>query len=393
MKRSLLAVTAALALAGSAHADVRFSPDHGLVVRFREIDTRIHVGGRVHLDYAFFDDDLTPIDDDFDVRRGRPEIDVSIGDAWKAKFEYEIAAKSHGLRAAWVQWNGVDHLKVRLGNQTMPFGLEEQESSNDIVFNERSLASALAPNYGTGVVVGGDGRLFGRSHFTAAGGVYAAPFGDDGYDRHGSDHIGVASRATFAPLARKRSVVQFGASVDYRSIRGANDWRASRRPESQLAPTLLGDTLTEVDSVTSFGVEAAAMWGPVLFQGEYMRSSVNRESGSLLPDADFDGAYAQLSWVLTGERHRYAKSVATFGGVKPRRAFGALEASVRWSTLDLTDNGELGGEADDVTVGLAWWIRENARFQFNYVRVNGKQSGTLLSDDPQIFALRFIYHL
>lgn len=393
MRRSLAAVALCLATASAANADVKFSAEDGLVFRFREIDTRIHVGGRLHLDYAFFDDDLNPIDDDFDVRRGRPLIEAEFGDDWKAKFEYELAVEDHGIRAAWVQWDGIDHLKVRLGNQTLPFGLEEQMSSNNLVFNERSLASALGPNYGTGVVLATNGRAFGRSRFTAAGGVYFEPFGDDGYDRHRSDHLGIAGRATFAPIARKRQVLQIGASVDWRDVKGGNDWSVSRRPESQLAPSLIGTTLGSVSSVTTFGIDGAAMFGPVLFQAEYLKSGIDRQSSSILPDADFDGAYAQLSWVVTGERHRYSKSLATFGGVKPRSDWGAVEVGLRWSTLDLTDAGVLGGEADDITVGVSWWIRENARLMFNYVRVDAKESGTLLSDEPQIFALRFIYHL
>ncbi len=393
MNRTLTGIGLSLALAGAAHADVEFSADEGLVFRFKEIDTRVHLGGRLHLDYAFFDDDLTPIDDDFDVRRGRPMLEVEIGDDWKAKLEVELAVDARRLRAAWVQWDGIDHVKVRVGNQTLPFGLEDQESSNTIVFNERSLASALGPNYGTGVVLAGNGRLVGRSRFTLAGGLYVEPFGDDRYDRHRSDHLGFAGRATFAPIARKRNVVQLGASFDYRDIGGDDGWSVSRRPESQLAPSLVGVGLSDIASTTTFGVEGAAMFGPILFQAEYLKTGADRQGSSLLSDADFDGAYAQLSWVITGERHRYSKSLATFGGVRPRRDWGALELGLRWSTLDVTDSGVLGGEADDFSVGVSWWIRENARLMFNYVNVNAKQSGTLLSDDPQIFALRFIYHL
>ena len=393
MFRSLVAFSLSLALAGAAQADVKFSPEDGLVFRFKEIDTRVHVGGRLHLDYAFFDDDVTPIADDFDVRRGRPVIEVEVGDDWKAKFEYEFGVKHRGLRAAWVQWDGIDHLKVRVGNQTMPFGLEDQESSNDIVFNERSLVTALGPNYGTGLVIGSDGQLAGRTRFTLAGGVYTEPFGDDGYDLHNSNHVGFVGRGTFAPLARSGRVVQFGASVDYRNISGGHDWRVARNPESQLVPTLIGVTLSNVASATTFGIEGAAMFGPVMFRSEYVRSGVHRQSSSPLADVAFDGAYAQLSWVVTGERHRYSKSLATFGGVRPRHAWGALELAARFSTLDLTDSGVLGGEADTISVGLGWWIRENARLMFNYVNVNAKHSGTLISDDPQIFALRFIYHL
>lgn len=393
MLRSITAALLGLALASPALADVKFSPEDGLVFRFKEIDTRVHLGGRLHLDYAFFDDDVTTIDDDFDVRRGRPLIEAEFGEDWKAKFEYEFGVNSNGIRAAWVQWDGIDHLRVRAGNEIVPFGLDETESSNDIVFNERSIASALAPNYGTGVVVAGNGHLWGDSRFTLAGGVYTQPFGDVDYDRHESEHVSFATRGTIAPIARKKEVLQLGASVEYRSVGGDNEWSVQRHPEAQLMPSLIGVSLADVDSVTTFGFEGAAMYGPVLFQAEYIRSGVDRQSSSTQSDADFDGAYAQLSWVVTGERHRYSRSLATFGGVRPRSAWGALELGVRWSMLDLTDNGVLGGDATNFTVGISWWIRENARLMFNYVNVDAKLSGTLVSDQPQVFALRFVYHL
>ena len=391
MARSHLALLAGLTLtAVSASADVDLSPTKGL--RIRGDWGQIHLGGRLHLDYAAFDDDLTAIDDDFDVRRGRPLLELKLGEDFKAKLEYDFAAEN-GWRAAWVQWDGIDWLKIRAGNQTMPFGLEEVSSSNDIVFNERSLISALGPNYGTGVVFSSSGRLVGRSRFTLASGVYTDPFGKDSWDRHGSDHLGFAGRATFAPLARKRRVVQFGASFDYRNVKGDDSWSVSRRPASKLAPSLIGAGLSDVDATTTFGIEGAAMFGPVLFAAEWMRSSVERTGASVLPDADFDGYYAQASWVITGERHRYSKGLATFGAVKPRSDWGAVELALRWASLDLTDSGVLGGEADELTVGVNWWIRANARLNFNYSRVNAELSGTLAEDDPQVFGLRFIYHL
>ena len=390
MKRLSFALAALTLCAGAANADVDLSPTKGL--RIRGDWGQVHLGGRLHLDYAAFDDDVTPIDDDFDVRRGRPLLELKLGDDFKAKLEYDFAAK-HGWRSAWVQWSGIDWLKIRAGNQTVPFGLEEVSSSNDIVFNERSLLSGLAPGFGTGVVLSSNGRLVGKSRYTIASGVYTDPFGNDGWDRHDSDHLGFAGRATFAPLAKKRSVVQIGASFDYRNIKGDDSWSVSRRPASKLMLPLIGAGLSDIDATKTFGVEAAAMFGPVLFAAEWMRSSMDRTSGSLFGDADFDGFYAQGSWVITGERHRYSKGLATFGPVKPRSKLGALELGARWSTLDLTDAGVLGGEADEITVAVNWWIRANARLNYNYSRVNAKLAGTLIDDDPQVFGLRFVYHL
>lgn len=385
---SRLAAAALCFVSVASHAsDFDFSYDRGLRFRFDEVE--LHLGGRLHLDYAFFDDDVTAIEDDFDVRRARPEFEARFGEDWKMKVEYDFAF-DEGWRSAWVQWDALPKLKLRLGNQMAPFGLEEMESSNDIVFAERSVASALTPLYGTGLVASSAGRAVGRTRYTLAGGVYVEPLADSDLDRHQSEHFAFSTRGTFAPLARKKRVVHFGLSYEYRDVGGDHEWSVARRLESSLVPPLIGAELDDVATTNTVGVEAAMMFGPVLMQGEYLYSSVERSD---LPDPGFDGFYAQASWVVTGERHRYSRSLATFGGVRPRSRWGALEVGVRYSTLDLTDSGVLGGEADNFAFVTSWWIRENVRFLFNYVRVDAKLSGTLESDEPQIFQLRFIYHL
>jgi phosphate-selective porin OprO/OprP len=387
---SRLAAAAFCLFAVASHAgDLDLSYDRGLRLRFPSEQVEIHLGGRIHLDYAFFDDDLTPIEDDFDLRRARPELEARFGDDWKLKVEYDFAF-DEGWRSAWVTWDGLPKLKLRLGNQMSPFGLEEMQSSNDIVFAERSVASALTPLYGTGLVASSDGRAFGRTRYTLAGGVYVEPFADRDYDRHQSEHLAFATRGTFAPLARKKRVLQLGVSYEYRDLSGDHTWSVARRLESSLVPPLIGAELDDVATTNTVGAEAALMLGPVLLQGEYLHTSVARSG---LSDPGFDGYYAQASWVVTGERHRYSRSLATFGGVRPRRAFGAFEIGVRYSALDLTDSGVLGGEAKNIAFVTSWWIRENVRFLFNYVRVDAKLSDTLESDEPQIFQLRFIYHL
>lgn len=386
---SLAGIALTLAAGAALAADTDFSFDRGLRIRFPSADTELRFGGRLHLDYAHFDDDLTTIDDDFDVRRGRTYLEARFGDDWKAKVEYDFAF-DRGWRAAWIQWDVLPQLELRLGNQLMPFGQEVLESSNDLVFAERSLGSSFAPLYGTGLVASTHGRAFRHSAYTWAAGAYVEPFADSDYDFHQSEHVGFATRATFDPIARRRRVVHFGGSFEYRSVGGDREWGVARKPESFLAPILFVAALGDVDKTLSFGAEAALMFGPLMLRGEYMHASVDRSTAA---DPGFDGAYLQASWVVTGERHRYSRSRATFGGVRPRSDWGALELGVRFSMLDLTDAGVLGGEAEDITAGVSWWLRENLRLMFNYVHVDAKQSGTLLSDDPQIFQLRFIYHL
>jgi phosphate-selective porin OprO/OprP len=66
-----------------------------------------------------------------------------------------------------------------------------------------------------------------------------------------------------------------------------------------------------------------------------------------------------------------------------------VEVAVRYSTLDLDDATVSGGDAKDVTVGLNWYLRENLRLMFNYVRVNASNDEGL-SDDPRIYGFRIL---
>jgi phosphate-selective porin OprO/OprP len=358
-----------------------------------EIDLRL--GGQLAWDAAWFAADGTPMSADNEIRRGRVYLEGDLLDDWSFKIEREFAPDREGWRNLWLGYEPTSKLAFRAGNFVAPFGLEEVSSSRHSTFLERALPSAFAPSYQTGLGIRIGGRL-GRdreeNRWTWATAGYVEPLGDSEEDPHQSDHWGVASRVTFAPLAEKRRLVHLGLAVDYQRMEGSSRYGISSRPESALAPTLLNTgSLSDVDDVLSVGTEAATVLGPFSAQGEYMQSTLLRSgrdgAGNARHDATFDGWYVQASYVLTGERRRYSRSTGTFQGVKPKRKWGAVEIAVRYSTLDLDDTSVSGGEAKDWTVGLNWYLRENVRLMFDYTHVDATNSD-LERDDPQIFGLR-----
>lgn len=62
----------------------------------------------------------------------------------------------------------------------------------------------------------------------------------------------------------------------------------------------------------------------------------------------------------------------------------AVEAALRYSTLDLTDGGIAGGEVDDVTLGLNWYPFANVRWMANYVLSDVDGAG-----EADAFQMRF----
>ena len=201
--------------------ELEASTRRGLVLEVEDPEIELRLGGRLHWDAAWFDDDLDPIDDDTTLRRARVYLEGDLFDDWSFKIEREFAGPGDAWKNFWIGYQPTEHLAFRAGNFIAPFGLEEVASSNYSTFLERALPSAFAPSYQTGLGVRSWGRLGSRRNFnrwTWAAAPYFEPMGDTDDDPHGTEHWGVASRATFAPLAKKRRLVHLGAAIDYRNV-------------------------------------------------------------------------------------------------------------------------------------------------------------------------------
>ena len=158
------------------------------------------------------------------------------------------------------------------------------------------------------------------------------------------------------------------------------------RPELRIDPTQLISTgaIANVSSAQNYGAEIAGTYGPFFFQGEYYWFNVDRNAATGLPPIgaprlNFDGGYAQASYVLTGETHKYNPAAAAYYGIVPANPFslagggwGAWEIAGRVSTMDLNDRlgtatGIAGGRQTIYTAGLNWYVNGNIRFMLNYL--------------------------
>lgn len=370
------------------------SSTRGLRLRFSDPDLEFRIGGRLHADAALFEDDSLDIDDDAEIRRGRLFLAGRIVDDYRFKVEYDFSPNRSGWRNVWGKYQPNRRATFTVGNFVAPFGLEDVASSNHSTFMERSLSSSLAPGFQTGARMDLNWRIGerrSRNRFTFAFAGVMEPMGQRSDDAHRSEHWSLVSRATFAPIARRRTVIHFGGSAQFRDVINNSPYSISSRPESGLAPIIVRTGgLADVDTMVGLGAEAALLVGPVLLQGEYRHSFLQRDAGR--PDPSFDGGYVQASWVVTGERRHYSRSAGLFEGVTPRSDWGAVELAVRASQIDLRDETVDGGRARDLSLGVNWYIRSNVRLMFNYIYVDGKLPGTGFAADPQVFQFRFQVH-
>lgn len=329
-------------------------------------------GGRIHLDFALYDEDATVLNDGFRVRRARLGLSDKLDDRWSYKTEVDFAENSVEAKDMYLKFDD-----MTIGQVKVPFSLEEMTSSNNITFMERAAPNLFSLAHRIGVRYG---RAADNYTITAMAFGQAIGAGDGG-----DEGTGFAGRVTWVPVMNDDTVVHLGAAaIVYEPVNSANEaLRFRQRPESRPDGSRLIDTGSiPADSATAYGLEGAWANGPFSLQGEYMATSVDVIGG---PDADFDGYYVFGSWFITGESRRYSKGA--FSGPKVADAAkGAWEVALRYSNVNLDDGAILGGEMKNVTLGVNWYARSGVRFMFNYIDVASEVAGVV--DDPSILQFR-----
>jgi len=337
-------------------------------LRQKSSDFQFRIGGRIQLDAAVYDEDGTDLGSGTKVRRARLFFAGKVYEDWRFKTQLDFADNKVSIKDAYIAYTGFGRTVVKVGNFKEPFSLEELTSSKYIPFMERAMPGTFAPgrNIGVGVFTYGD-------QWSASGGVFGEGPGDARIDGEG---YGATSRLTFSPVHEKTRAVHFGVAVAFRGP--SDDTQSvsfSAKPESSVTSVSLVTTgdIAQVRSYVNSVVEAAVVYGPFSLQGEYFHSTVRRNAN--LPNAEFRGSYIFASWFLTGESRSYKYKSGNFSRVKPRNnagqgGVGAWELALRYSQIDLNDGTILGGEEENITLGLNWYVNPLIRFMANVVLID-----------------------
>ncbi|QDU59842.1 Porin O precursor [Planctomycetes bacterium Pan216] len=360
--------------------------------------------GLVELDSAWISqspanvESVGVIDDELAFRRARVAAYGSIVEHLSYILEMDFAlAGRPSFVDAFAEWDSIPLLgTVRVGRWRQPFGLESLSSIRGITFLERGEPIALAPFRRTGVgffnYAKNERVTWALSTFRSTTDQYGNAFGNLGGQ-------GLAGRVTVLPIYKDggRRLFHLGASYNYMNP-GNNTARFFSQPEIFFDELATGGTPQFVDTgnidsqyYSVFGTEIAGVHGPWSAQAEWIPASVQQTGG---PQLFFSGAYAYVSYILTGESRGYDPKLGVFTRVTPTNSFdpkrplcfgGAWELAARYSYLNLNSENITGGEIQDFTWGVNWYLVTRFRLQFNYIH-------TLLDRDlnstANSFALR-----
>ncbi|MDH6258222.1 OprO/OprP family phosphate-selective porin [Bradyrhizobium sp. BR13661] len=306
-----------------------------------------------------------------------------------------------GIENAYLSYTGLKpfggKMAIEAGVMDIAWTMDESTSSNDIMFMERASSGLIAQNIAAGDFRSAVGtrwwndQLWMGAYVTGptTGAIHSAssvsPPGS-------SEQYGAVVRVAGNPISGNGYSVHIGADAEWliqpprNLVTQAQTLTLSDRPELRIDPTTLISTgaIANVSGAQVYGVEAAATYGPFIAQGEYYWFNVDRTANTGLPPVGatslkFDGGYAQVGYVLTGESRAYNAANAAYGGIKPANPFslagggwGAWEIAGRVSQMNLNDQlataaGIAGGRQTIYTAALNWYVNNNVRFMLDYL--------------------------
>jgi phosphate-selective porin OprO/OprP len=331
---------------------------------------------------TFFQDNNNNGSDGFLLRRARPIFTGTVFHDFDFNFTPDFGGSTVQIFDAYLNYHYNQALQLEAGKFKAPIGLEALMNDRDLLFNERSLATDLAPNRDLGVELHGD--VFGGAVSYALG-----LFNGD------TDYNGTTVNTPLEDdkAGEGRLFFQPWKNTDVNPLRGlgfgvAGSYLANHPQTNSttgLTPGYTSDGQQKFFTYSS-GVNAAGSgwrvspqayyyYGPLGVFGEYTISdqavSLAKKSASLENTAwEITG-----SWVLTGED-------ASYNGITPLHPFdlhngqwGAWQVVGRWAELSVDDKAFTDGFASSTksanaanawSVGLNWYLNRNVRADVSF---------------------------
>ena len=130
--------------------------EEGFVLSSESGDFRLQLRGYVQFDGRFYPgDDAGAATDTFLLRRVRPILSGTVGKYFDFNLTPDFGGGSTVLQDAYIELRASPKLRVRVGKQKPPVGLERLQSATALTFVERSYPSSLLPSRDVGVQLTG----------------------------------------------------------------------------------------------------------------------------------------------------------------------------------------------------------------------------------------------
>jgi len=327
----------------------------------------------------------------YNVRRARIGIKGRVGGVADYLLQGNITG-SNLLDEAYLDVNKYEPLGLKIGKFKVPFGLEQQTSSNNIDFMERSYVDQNAPAKRMGAMVHGEFK-----GFTYQGDLFQM---NDSALSQKDNRVSTAGRVTanFAEIMGNKDMILHAGLAGYHS-----DYELGLATSNNQSDNVSGDTRGTVFGFTSggagmtnlyraqigniglidknksygtsnpesasvkndtWGLEGIAAYNNFKLQGEYSQASYEAKAsgihGGATPgdttqqalNADVETYYGEVLWLVTGEKYSETYKKGAMGAIKPKNEFnledgsgtGAIELGFRVDGFNVSNTSTTGAD-------------------------------------------------
>ena len=330
------------------------SADGAFLIKIRGL---IHADGRQHLG----DEDLA-VRDSFLIGKARPLLEATFFDLADFRLMPDFAGGTATIQDAYIDVRPWSWLKLRGGKFKAPVGLERLQNDPAVVFPERGLPTALAPNRDLGFMLHG---VFGPGVFSYELGIFNGVVDGGSGDADNNRAKDLAVRLFVQPWkANPNSFLanfglgvagttgsQHGTAAVFQTMGMTTRRTASSAPGLPAFRTAGVETFfsyrinDEVADSTAIGQGWRTRLSPqgYFYQGsfgllgEYIRSTQAVELGPASGNLTHQAWQVAAYYVLGGKPLYEGTTVTT--PFDPRKGtWGALELGARYNVLSLDDD-------------------------------------------------------
>lgn len=365
------------------------------VVQSDNGDNRIQIGALLQTDGRFaLDDGQDNVVDTFNLRRFRAITQGRVARHFEFFLNTELAGTIN-IRDGYIDTVFSPAFRVRVGKARVPFSYDRNILILNILFVERGLTTAIAPDRDTGVIVMGD--LAGRrlSVFGSLTNGVVDGGNSDSDTRDGKD---VAGRIVARPWFGNPTHPLSGLGLAVAANTGAQGQglpsflTAGRQTFFSYAAGVTGDGRR-----TRWSPQAFFYRGRFGGYGEFVRSQGGVRKGVDVGDVDHDAWQVAASWVITGEPALPDRNIRPRVNFDPPTGHvGALQLAARLQRLKVGDAAFTRGlatanasqKADVLTLGANWYPNPYIKWALNFERTVFDGSTSAARSPENTLALR-----
>jgi phosphate-selective porin OprO/OprP len=360
----------------------------------------LDVSGQVMLDRTYYQNSLDESVQENNVRK----ITVGIEGVLSSNLEYEVEYRfndDNAWRDVYAQYlfttdqaDDQSSWSIKAGNMKEPISLEYISSLKYHTFMERSLLQAFINSRKLGVLITRNSK-----HSDDENGKHNVHFSIGAFGKSLNDYLDnesssdtLTARSVYSYKISKHRIVHVGAAFSHANHYGEK-LSINSLPESEsYERNLISTKVKNVQHTQRMGIESAVIWKSLSFQSELMNLGVHNDDTHY----NFQSAYAQLSWMITGESKKYSTKKAAISGIKPKSkvfkgGYGAWELAGRISYLDIDDKDEVESSQKDYTLGINWYWNQNIRWMANYIKATISEPSSSSKTHEEIMQLRLQY--